>query len=165
MGNYLNPGNEKFGRVIQSEIYVDKTELICYTNSVINTQQEYVCVSRPRRFGKSTAASMLAAYYSCGCDSRELFESFRIAQDKNFEKHLNHYDTIFLNMQEFLSRSRNIRELTERLKKMVIRELKMAYPDVNYFDDTDLIESMQDIYAQKKRPFVIIIDEWDCIFR
>lgn len=165
MGNYLNPGNEKFARVIQSEIYVDKTKLISYTNSVINTQQEYVCVSRPRRFGKSMAANMLAAYYSRGCDSGRLFEGFGITQDESFEQHLNNYDTIFLNMQEFLSRSRNVRELTERLKKTVLRELKMAYPDVDYFDDTDLIDSIQDVYSQKKRPFIIIIDEWDCIFR
>lgn len=117
MGNYLNPGNEKFTRVIQSEIYVDKAKLISYTNSVINTQQEYVCVSRPRRFGKSMAANMLAAYYSRGCDSRKLFEGFEITQDESFEKHLDNYDTIFLNMQEFLSRSRNVRELTECLEK------------------------------------------------
>ena len=64
MGNYFNPGNEKFDRMIHSEIYVDKTELIAYTNGVINTLQEYVCVSRPRRFGKSMTANMLAAYYS-----------------------------------------------------------------------------------------------------
>ena len=64
MGNYLNPGNEKFRRMIQSEIYVDKTGMIKYTNSVLDTAQNYVCVSRPRRFGKSMAANMLTAYYT-----------------------------------------------------------------------------------------------------
>lgn len=47
----------------------------------------------------------------------------------------------------------------------MIRELKAEHPDVDYFDDTDLVESMQDIYREKKIPFVVIIDEWDCIFR
>ena len=75
MGNYFNPGNEKFDRMIHSEIYVDKTELIAYTNGVINTLQEYVCVSRPRRFGKSMTANMLAAYYSRGCSSESLFQN------------------------------------------------------------------------------------------
>lgn len=84
MGNYLNPGNVKFRRMIQSEIYVDKTELIRYTNSVIDTLQNNVCVSRPRRFGKSMNANMLTAYYSKGCDSRELFSRFKIAKDKDF---------------------------------------------------------------------------------
>ena len=82
MGNYLNPGNEKFRRMIQSEIYVDKTGMIKYTNSVLETAQNYVCVSRPRRFGKSMAANMLTAYYSRGCNSKELFGKFEIAKDK-----------------------------------------------------------------------------------
>lgn len=165
MGNYLNPGNEKFRRMIQSEIYVDKTGMIKYTNSVLDTAQNYVCVSRPRRFGKSMAANMLTAYYSRGCDSKKLFHSFEIEKDKDFEKYLNQYNTIFLNMQEFLSRSYNVEKLIERVKKLVIRDLKMEYPEVDYFDDTDLIESMQDVYAQTQCPFVVIIDEWDCIFR
>ena len=165
MGNYLNPGNEKFRRMIQSEIYVDKTGMIKYTNSVLDTAQNYVCVSRPRRFGKSMAANMLTAYYSRGCNSKELFGKFEIAKDKDFEKYLNQYNTIFLNMQEFLSRSHKVEELINRVKKLVIRDLKMEYPEVDYFDDTDLIESMQDVYAQTQCPFVVIIDEWDCIFR
>ena len=165
MGNYLNPGNEKFRRMIQSEIYVDKTGMIKYTNSVLDTAQNYVCVSRPRRFGKSMAANMLTAYSSRGCNSKELFGKFEIAKDKDFEKYLNQYNTIFLNMQEFLSRSHNVEELIDRVKKLVIRDLKMEYPEVDYFDDTDLIECMQDIYAQMQYPFVVIIDEWDCIFR
>ncbi len=68
-------------------------------------------------------------------------------------------------MQEFLSRSHNVEELIDRVKKLVIRDLKMEYPEVDYFDDTDLIECMQDIYAQMQCPFIVIIDEWDCIFR
>ena len=111
------------------------------------------------------AANMLTAYYSRGCDSRELFSKFQIASEECFEKYLNRYDTIFLNMQEFLSRSKNVEGLIERIKKLLIRELKKEYPDTDYYDDMDLIESMQDVYAESKRPFVIIIDEWDCIFR
>ena len=97
---YLNPGNENFYAVINSEIYVDKAGLIRYTNSVINTLQKYICVSRPRRFGKSTAANMLAAYYSRECDSKEMFSGYEIAESENFALCLNQYDTIFLNMQE-----------------------------------------------------------------
>lgn len=108
---------------------------------------------------------MLTAYYSRGCDSRNLFSGFRIAGEKCFDKYLNNYDTIFLNMQEFLSRSKSVEGLIERIKKLLIRDLKKQYPDVDYFDDTDLIESMQDAYGESKRPFVVIIDEWDCIFR
>lgn len=77
MGVYLNPGNDSFRKMVNSDIYVDKTGLIDYTNKVINTMQQYICVSRPRRFGKSMAAGMLAAYYSSACDSSELSQSSR----------------------------------------------------------------------------------------
>ncbi len=165
MGIYLNPGNNKFKRAVNSDIYVDKTGLIGYTNSVINTMQSCVCVSRPRRFGKSMAADMLTAYYSKGCDSKELFEGLEIAGNQSFREHLNQYDTIFLNMQEFLSRSANVRELLERVEEKVIRELVRAYPGIELYDEKDLAETMQDIFAESGCPFVIIIDEWDCIFR
>ena len=89
---------------MNSEIYVDKTGLIQYTNKVLGTLQQYLCISRPRRFGKSVAANMLTAYYSKGCESKELFHGLKISEDDNFEQHLNRYDVIFLNMQEFLSR-------------------------------------------------------------
>ena len=165
MGNYLNPDNSKFQEALNSDIYVDKTGLIRYTNSVLHTLQKNICVSRPRRFGKSMAANMLTAYYSKGCDSKELFSNLKIAKDTDFEKYLNKYDTIFLNMQEFLSRSKEIGQVIDRVRRMLLRELKNSYPDVDYFDDTDLVESLQDIYAATKQSFVIIIDEWDCVFR
>ena len=165
MGRYLNQGNESFQKSVNSEIYVDKTGLIEYTNRVLNTQQGYVCISRPRRFGKSMAANMLTAYYSRGCDSKELFSDFEISKSADFETYRNKYNTISLNMQEFLSRSNNIEEVIDRVKRFVLRDLKKAYPDVDYLDDMDLIESMQDVYEEKKCPFVVIIDEWDCIFR
>ena len=76
MGIYLNPGNRGFWQSIRSEIYVDKTGLIAKTNQYLNTEQQYICVSRPRRFGKSMALKMPAAYYSRGCDSGELFKGF-----------------------------------------------------------------------------------------
>lgn len=165
MGKYLNPDNAYFFQATNSEIYVDKTGLIKYTNKVMNTLQKYICVSRPRRFGKSIAANMLAAYYSRGCDSKELFSAFEIAGDEAFQKNLNQYDVLFLNMQEFLSRSEDVTQLVERVNRLVMREIKRGYPDVDYYDENDLIQSMQDVYDEKNARFVLIIDEWDCIFR
>ena len=85
MGIYLNPGNKKFWKAVRSKIYVDKTGLIAWTNEQINTEQGFICVSRPRRFGKSITLNMLAAYYSRGCDSRELFAGWKIEKDKSYE--------------------------------------------------------------------------------
>ena len=84
MGYYLNPGNKGFREAVRSKIYVDKTNLIAFTNELINTQEKYICVSRPRRFGKSMALKMLAAYYSCGCDSAELFQARKIEHNKTY---------------------------------------------------------------------------------
>ncbi|MDD6084343.1 MAG: AAA family ATPase, partial [Oscillospiraceae bacterium] len=69
MGIYLNPGNDLFRQAVKSKIYVGKSMMICNTNSVLDTSDKHICISRPRRFGKSMAANMLAAYYSRGCDS------------------------------------------------------------------------------------------------
>ena len=165
MGNYLNPGNEGFCRIVNSEIYVDKTGMLKYTNKVLNTMQSCLCVSRPRRFGKSMAAAMLAAYYSRGCDSRELFAPFEIARSTDFRKFLNQYDTIFLNMQEFLSQSGDMDGMLDLIRRSVLWELLEKYADIRYFDNTNLTRTMQDIYGKTGCPFVVIIDEWDCVFR
>lgn len=165
MGNYLNPGNETFYKMVNSEIYIDKTGLLKYTNKVMNTMQGYLCVSRPRRFGKSMAAAMLAAYYSCECDSRDLFSAYEVAESEDFEKYLNQYNTIFLNMQEFMSQSRDMDGMLDLIRRSVLWDLIEKYPGVRYFDNTNLVRSMQDIYAETRCPFVIIIDEWDCVFR
>lgn len=165
MGIYLNPGNEKFLQCVQSEIYVDKSGLIKYCNKVFNTMQRFVSVSRPRRFGKSVTANMLTAYYSRGCDSEHIFADLEIAKTESYPVYRNRYDVIFLNMQEFLSRTDSMEHMLEMVKKSVLWDLLDAYPDIRYFDDNELMRTMQDIYSKTQTPFVIIIDEWDCIFR
>ena len=165
MGIYLNPENVDFQKSLNSEIYIDKTELIAYTNKKLNTEQGYICVSRPRRFGKSMAANMLTAYYSRGCDSRRLFQGLKIATHPDFEKHLNQYNVIHLNMQNFLSKTQTIEQMIALVTKAVGRDLLRAYPDVDYLDKTILTFMLDDIYQDCQVPFIFIIDEWDCIFR
>ena len=165
MGVYLNPGNVDFQEVLNSKIYVDKSELIQYTNSVLRTTQKYICVSRPRRFGKSMAANMLTAYYSRGCNSREMFQELKIAKHTGFEKHLNQYNVVHLNMQNFLSKIQTIEQMISLVTKAVGRDLLRAYPDVDYLDKTILTFMLDDIYEDSQVPFIFIIDEWDCIFR
>ena len=165
MGIYLNPGTIEFQESINSEIYVDKTMLIERTNAALRVIQVYLFISRSRRFGKSMAVDMLAAYYGKDYDSAALFDGLEISHCETFSTHLNKYNVFKINMQEFLSRTKNIYELLDRMKRLVLRDLKREYPNVDYFDDTDLIESMQDVYQETNCPFVVIIDEWDCIFR
>ena len=99
MGKYLNAGNEAFSEAVSSEIYVDKTGLIKQTNHVLGTKQKYVCVSRPRRFGKSITADMLAAYYSKGCQSADMFAGYQIASKTGYQTHMNQYDVIHFDVQ------------------------------------------------------------------
>ena len=124
MGIFLNPDNTNFQKALNSKIYVDKTEMIRLTNEIINTEQQYVCISRPRRFGKSMAANMLVAYYSRGCDSRELFKNYKIANDASFEQHLNHYNVIHINMALFANKKDSMKENLEYLQGKLLRELK-----------------------------------------
>lgn len=79
MGAYLNPGNQSYRIAVNSEIFIDKSEMIQYLNTVLNTQQRFVSVSRPRRFGKTMAADMICAYYDREAESRELFVNRKLA--------------------------------------------------------------------------------------
>lgn len=164
MGKYLNPGCGKFEESVNSQIYVDKTEVISYLNTVVKTEQKYVCVSRPRRFGKTVAANMLCAYYGKG-DSRFLFEDRKIAGHENWDKYLNHFDVIRVVMTDFIKENKSVSEGLGKMQKMVARDLKKQYPDVDYFDTEDLIQTMSDVYEETGVPFVIVIDEWDAVFR
>lgn len=164
MGIYLNPGNDGFRETIRSKIYVDKTGLTAFTNEMLGTEQKYICVSRPRRFGKSIALKMLAAYYSRGCDSAELFHGLKAEKEKAFKEHLNRYDVMFLNMQQFLIRAKN-RGVTEYLEQTVMDELRETYGEFIPERITDLAEALEKIYVKTKRRFIFLIDEWDCVMR
>ena len=102
MGTYINLGNAGFQSVRNGE-YVDKSGLIAIVNNSLFSERRYSCVSRSRRFGKSIAAKMLCAYYDHSCDSRPLFADLAIASDPSFEKHLNKYPVIFLDLTSFIS--------------------------------------------------------------
>ena len=163
MGTYLNPGSKGFQESLNSDIYVDKTGLIEKTNAKINTLQKYLCISRPRRFGKSMAANMLAAYYDRETDSRHLFKHFQVSRITSYEEHRNQSDVIRVNIQEFLSVSHEIDEMLKLLQERLILELKRKYPE--YVTQNNLMFAMQDVYAFTQHPFIILIDEWDCLFR
>ncbi len=164
MGIYLNPGINMFQKAINSKIYIDKTGLLAYTNTLIDTNNNFICISRPRRFGKSMTAQMLAAYYGTE-DCGHLFQECRIAKDASFEAHRNKYNVILLNMQDFLSTSYHMAAMKALIEKSILWDLLEAYPGLRYFDTQNLVRTLQDIYAQTKKAFVFIIDEWDCVFR
>ena len=164
MGIYLNPSNVDFYNAVNhSQIYVDKTELIKYTNKVLFGEQKFICVSRPRRFGKSMAANMLTAYYSSGCDSREMFSQLKIADSESFEKHLNKYNVIRLDIQKFANKTETVDDMLKLLQKRVINELRKTF-EISC-GETDLPFVLEEVFDAYQQPFVFIIDEWDCVLR
>jgi len=164
MGIYLNPDQNGFWESTHSEIYVDKTGLIAHTNKYMNTEQKCICVSRPRRFGKTMTLEMLAAYYSCGCDSRDLFRGLKIEGEESFQKHLNQYDVIYISMQQFLIEAAS-GKVTEYLEQEVTEELHEEYGDILKGRTLGLAAALRKIYAKTKKKFIFLVDEWDCVIR
>ncbi|MDD7294779.1 MAG: AAA family ATPase [Oscillospiraceae bacterium] len=165
MGIYLNPDHTDFQRSLNSEIYIDKTELIAYTNKKLNTEQCYICVSRPRRFGKSMAANMLTAYYSRGCDSKKMFQNLKIAKSADFEKYLNQYNVIHLNMQNYLTEAKTVQQLIQFVEEDLLDELEQEFSELRMPRRKTLVKVLEQAFSQFRIPFVFVIDEWDCIFR
>ncbi len=181
MGIYVNPGNRLFREAVNSPIYVDKSELIDYTNSVLDTQRKNICVSRPRRFGKSMVADMLAAYYSKGCDSGELFAELNVSKEHKavsageqeikrinaYKANLNRHNVIRFDVQRFLFDESHVSVFIKRIQDMVIRELETEFGIcIDCAQDSyGLPGVLEQIYAHTGEEFIFIIDEWDCVFR
>ena len=165
MGRFLNPDYSAFETALNSEIYIDKTGLLAYTNKVINTKQAFICNSRPRRFGKSVTAYMLTAYYSKGCDSADIFADYEISHAGDFRQHLNKYDVIHLDIQWCLAPAKGAAGVVSYIEKSVIAELKEKYPDIISEETVSLPEAMSEIYTVTGNKFIVIIDEWDILIR
>ena len=165
MGKYVNPGTGKFKISTKSKIYFDKSGLISKTNEAFGTRERFICISRPRRFGKTMAAEMLAAYYGRGKDATPLFDKLNVSNCESYREHLNQYDCIMINIQKLLSRSKTVEEMIATLSVKIIKDLRQIYPTLNFNDSDHLVDVMEDIYEETNKPFVILLDEWDCLFR
>lgn len=162
MGMYLNLGNDGF-QSIRKTCYVDKSGLIAFINSTLGTKDKLTCVSRPRRFGKSFAAQMLCAYYDRSCQSKELFLDLEIAKDTSFETYINKYDVIYLDITWFISNCQEIKKVVSFIQEQVVQELRTFYPDVK--TEETLPMTLSRINEANGEKFIIIIDEWDALFR
>ena len=165
MGRFVNPDNSAFQIALNSRIYVDKTGMIEYMNRVLETTDAYICNSRPRRFGKSYAANMLAAYYSKGADSEQMFSDLSIGKTQDFKKHLNKYDVIHIDVQWFLVNCEDKNKVVHFITKSVLDELREIYPECLVLQDGSLSDALSRVKNQTGQKFVIIIDEWDVLIR
>ena len=165
MGRFVNPNNSAFQNALNAEIYVDKTGLIEATNRFLDTPQAFICNSRPRRFGKSMAANMLAAYYSKGCDSHELFTDLAIGKSADYEKYLNQFDVIHVDVQWCLMMAKSAEATINFISKNILKELREIYGNV-IADDVEMVADALAIISEALgNKFVVIIDEWDVLIR
>lgn len=165
MGVFLNRGIDAFEKAINSEIFVDKSGLVAYCNRVINTEQCYMCVSRPRRFGKSMAAGMLEAFYEKGVDTESIFEGLEVSQSVNWKENLNRFDVIKLDMADIVSDTGSGESALDYIDQMLTKDLREAYPEIDLSLDKTVPSILFHISQETSQRFIIIIDEWDFFFR
>lgn len=161
MGNYLNPGNSGF-TTVRNDVYVDKTGLIKLINETIDTPRCLTCISRPRRFGKSFAAKMLCAYYDKTCDSTELFDDLEISKDKEYQKYLNKYDVIYLDMSSVIGTT-TPDDIVSYIIRNLTEEIVSVYPEVKRGES--LFDTLANTVTYTGNKIVMIIDEWDAPIR
>ena len=165
MGRFVNPDNSAFQVALNSQIYVDKTGLLEYTDQVMDTENAFICNSRPRRFGKSITAEMLAAYYSRACDSEKMFEGLKISHSASFSEHLNRHDVIHLDVQWCMLDAGGPQAVVDYMNGHLLAELKEAYPEAALEGEKTAYGAMSRINTETGRKFIIIIDEWDVLIR
>ena len=162
MGIYFNPTNESFTQAKNSMIYVDKTELLEQLNLRLSTENKCIAVSHARRFGKSHAAGMIDAYYSLSCNSSKLFDNTKIAANADYKKYMNKYNVIHLDISSFWDDFKD--NPVEKIKEYIIDDFKKSFNDeIDYSKKFSVI--LMSVYQKTTIPFVIIIDEWDCVIR
>lgn len=165
MGRFLKRGNDGF-RAVRNGEYVDKSKLIDIVNATLNTERQFTCVSRARRFGKSIGARMLYSYYDLWCGDRALFADLQIAASPSFPRHFQRYPVLYLDMTDFVTRY-DAGEVIGRIQSDVIEEVREMFPDVKFRDNSNLADVLYSVVDQQPHmeKFIMIIDEWDAILR
>ena len=165
MGRFLNPGNGGFQRIIDAEVYVDKTGILGFLNKWIGKDTRYVCVSRARRFGKTVAARTIEAYYDSSCDSHALFAPYAIAQEPSYETHINKYEVIGIDVLTFLQYTQDPKTFINRIVESVIEEVCEKWPDIEKLNAMTLADALAMVHEKTGARFIFVIDEWDAVFR
>ena len=165
MGIYLNPSNVGLKEILAGDIFVDKTMLINELNKFIDKGNKYICVSRPRRFGKTIATNIMCAYYSKGCDSREMFSKLKISKAKNYEQYLNKLNLIAIDVASEYQNANDKNEMLKDLQKKVRDEFQEQYPKIRFVKNETIANCMMKVYKENNETFVIILDEYDCLVR
>ena len=159
--HYVNISANSFAKIRKTK-YVDKSTLIDVISSFLDTSNNLICISRPRRFGKTSAIKMLAAYYNCELDSHYLFDDLKISQMATYAQFMNKYNVIFIDISEFIINAKNEKDIINDIHGNICAELHEKFPETKEY--TTLFDVLSNITSTDKK-FIILIDEWDAIFR
>ncbi len=163
MGSYLNPKAYRYRQIADSPLYIDKSSLIGTLNRVIGDGGKLICATMPTRFGKTYLANMIAAYYTKGDDTRDVFSKLDASRGPAFEKHLNRHNVIKLDISEFCGYG--VKEVEPKIVRRVGRELADAYPKVDFSRCEGFADQIFAVHNATGERFVIVIDEWDYLLR
>jgi len=162
LGLYLNSDSvlKKYTRLYKNEYFVDKSLIINQINKLIDSFDVYLCVTRPRRFGKTSLINMLGAYYSKAVDSSTIFDNLKISQTDGYNDHLNKYNVISISFNEIPDNMSTYEEYINNITNQVKKDV------INEFDLTDIDESdsLKRILQKSNQQFIFLLDEWDYIF-
>ena len=163
MGTYVNPGSLQLQKALNGKIFVDKSKIISVLNDNFNTKSSFMCVSRPRRFGKTTVGDIITAFYSKGADSRSIFEKLKIAEDENWDERLNKFNVVKIDMNDFWDPLKPESTIPSVTKK-VLDEMRNEFSGI-LTDEDSIPAAVLSVFESTQTPFVFIIDEYDVLIR
>ena len=156
--------SNSFTEVANYKYFVDKSDFIEKVNGNIKTPSKYLCITRPRRFGKTINAMMLACYYSKNADFKKLFDKLEISKSDSYLEHLNKHNVIFITWCNPTKEYKTFDEYMDGFISQLILDLKDEFPNAKINDNDALGKIFEDIYTQTGESFIFILDEWDYIF-
>ena len=166
MGMYLNSISPYY--LYKSEFsrpyFVDKSEVLKELIPFVFQGNSYICVTRPRRFGKTVMANMIGAFFGKGEDASEIFDNLKISQEENYRNHLNQHNVIYIDFSVVDDECTSYKEYIEAIKETLKSDLHLAYPDVAFREKSSVREDLTRIFTEKKERFLFVLDEWDAVF-
>ena len=167
MGIYVNSKNAYalYKKETAKPYFVDKTVLLKELFPLVEEGSHYLCITRPRRFGKTVMANMVASFFSKGHRANDVFQNLQIYQDKDYEKYLNKYTVIHIMFNDLPRNCNSYKQYIDRIEETLIKDLKKEYPDMPIDDQNAVWDTLLEIYAEKQDiNIVFVFDEWDFIF-
>ena len=167
MGSYLNSTTPYtlYKSESLSPYFVDKTLMLRELFPYVNAGNRHICITRPRRFGKTIAANMISAFFQKGQDSGDIFDGLKISQVEGYRKYKNQYNVIRIDFSKMPKNCETYKQYIERIEELLIEDIKAAYPTARINEDDAIGDILESIFAQYDgEKFIFVLDEWDFIF-